>query len=298
MEETWAPLPEHDALIQSIVNYDNPWMAPRIQRGRWARKLIKQGIPVKNALKEKVDVLYFPGCNASYVPNITPVAEATAKVLHISGVSWGILGDKERCCGSTAFRVGAVDWFEDYKKKNVEILNNLGIRTMVTACAGCHSTFSHNYAGSLDFEVVHIIEYVDKMIQEGKLKFKKPFNSLKVTYHDPCHIGKYSGIYDPPRKVLEAIPGVEFKEMRLVREDSVCCGCGGGIKTAFADIALEMGKNRMNEGKEAAEADVMTSCCPFCELNLDDAAKSRTDGMRVVDVMQLVDEALGDWRSE
>jgi len=269
-------------------------MAPRGQRGRWARKLIKQGMKIKDATKEKVDILYFPGCNASYVPNIIPVAEASARILQIAGVNWGILGDKERCCGSTAFRVGAVDWFEDYKKKSLEILNNLGIKTMITACAGCHSTFTHNYAGQLEFEVVHIIEYIDKMIQEGRLEFKKPLNNLKVTYHDPCHIGKYSGIYDPPRRVLHALPGVDFKEMRLIRENSLCCGSGGGIKPGFADIALEIAKHRMDEGKEVAGADVMTSCCPFCELNLDDAAKSRTDGMVVLDVLQLVNEALGD----
>jgi len=293
----WGPLPEHDAMIKSIINYDNPWMSPRVQRGRWAKKLIKQGMDIKDASKEKVDILYFPGCNASYVPDITPVAEATAKILHLAGVNWGILGDKERCCGSTPFRVGAEDWFDDYKKESINQLNNLGIKTMITACAGCHSTFSHQYAGELNFEEVHIIELVDRMIQEGRLKFKKPLDNLKVTYHDPCHIGRYSSIYDSPRRVLEALPGVEFKEMVRIRENALCCGSGGGCKTAFADFALDTAKIRMDEAKDAAGADIVTTCCPFCEINLGDAAKSRADGMKVVDLMELISESLGDWKS-
>ncbi len=279
---------EHHNLIQSILNYDNPWMAPRSTRSRWTRKL---DFNIKDASKEKVDILYFPGCNASYVPEINLTALATAKVLHSAGIDFGMLGQKERCCGSTAFRIGAVEMFEAYKEENIKQLNSLGIKTMVTACAGCHSTFSHNYAGRLDFEVVHVVEYLERMIADGQIEFKNDLN-LKVTYHDPCHIGRYSSIYDAPRKVLEALPGVQFKEMKRIRENSLCCGSGGGVKTAYGDMALTMAGQRLDEARDFADADVVVSCCPFCEINLGEAAKARDDGMKVLDLLELVDDAM------
>lgn len=287
---------DHNTLVKSIINYDNPWLAPRRARGKWARDLHKStGIEIKDATKEKVEVLYFPGCNASYVDEMIPVAKATARVLDLADINWGILGDKERCCGSTAFRVGAKQMFEKYKKKNIEQLNSLGIKTMVTACAGCYSTFVHSYDGELNFEIIHFIEWVDRMIKDGKLKFKKELN-IKATYHDPCHIGRYGGekgIYDPPRDVLKALPGVEFVEMERIREYSWCCGAGGGAKIAYPDFALWTAKERWDEAMDVAGAKIMTSCCPFCEINLGDAAKA-IPGAQMLDVMQLVDKALGN----
>lgn len=134
--DKWGIKKEHNNLIQSILNYNNPWMAPRKTRDRWAKKL---DFKIRNAAKEKVEVLYYPGCNASYVPEITPTARATARLLNIAGIDFGILGDKELCCGSTAFRVGANEMFEEYKSQNIQQLNALGIKTMVTACAGCYA---------------------------------------------------------------------------------------------------------------------------------------------------------------
>jgi len=280
----------HNALVQSIINYDNPWMAPRGTRSRWTKKL---PFKIKDATKQKVEVLYFPGCNASYVPEITPTARSTAMLLNRMGVDFGILGQKERCCGSTAFRVGATAMFEKYRAENIKRLNGLGIKTMVTACAGCHSTFSHNYAGELDFEVVHVVEYLDRMVAEGKITFKKPLN-ITATYHDPCHIGRYSGIFDPPRNVLSALPGVTFNEMNRIREYSFCCGSGGGVKAGYPDMAAATAGRRLDEAKDVAGADVVVSCCPFCEINLGEAAKNRGDGTRVADLLDLVNEALGD----
>ncbi len=286
----WGAKKEHHNLIQSIINYDNPWQAPRATRDRWTKKL---PFKIKDATKEQVEVLYFPGCNASYVPEISLTARATAKVLNNLGTDYGILGKKERCCGSTAFRVGAVNMFDEYMDKNIEQLNSLGIKTMVTACAGCHSTFSHNYADKLNFEVVHIVEYLANMIDEGKIKFTKELN-LKATYHDPCHIGRYSEIYDAPRKVLEALPGVDFQEMNRIRDYSLCCGSGGGVKSAYPEMALSTAAHRLDEAKDVADAEVVVSCCPFCEINLGEAAKARDDGMRVVDLLELVEQATAE----
>ncbi|MBC2716309.1 MAG: (Fe-S)-binding protein [Desulfobacteraceae bacterium] len=286
--EKWGIKKEHNNLVQSILNYDNPWMAPRRTRAHWARKL---DFKLKDATKEDVDILFFPGCNASYVPEIVPTARATANIMRSVGIDFGILGEKERCCGSTAFRCGAFEMFEKYKKQNIEQLNSLGIKTMVTACAGCHSTFSHNYAGDLDFEVVHVIEYVARLIDEGKIEFKNNLD-MTLTYHDPCHIGRYGDIYEAPRKVLKALPGVTFNEMKRIKQSSMCCGSGGGVKTAYPEMALSVASNRLDEAKEAAGASTVVSCCPFCEINLGEAAKARQDGTKVVDIMELVEQAM------
>lgn len=290
-------LKQHNALIQSIINYDNPWMAPRRTRGKWARDLKREkGIEVKDASKEQVEILCFAGCNGGYVPEITPVVKAMGRVLDLAGVSWGILGDKERCCGSTAFRVGAVDMFEEYKKKNIEQLNSLGIKKLVTVCAGCYSTFKHNYAADLDFEVVHLSELMEDMIKNGDLKFKKPLD-MRVTYHDPCHLGRYGGIedgiFDPPREILKALPGVEFVEMNRIRHYSYCCGSGGGVKAAHPEVAAGAAMQRWEEAMEVAGTKIMTTCCPFCEINLGEQAR-QIEGAQMLDVMQLVDKALGD----
>ncbi len=290
-------LKQHNSLIQSIINYDNPWMAPRRTRGKWARDLKREkGIEVKDASKEQVDILCFAGCNGGYVPEIIPVVKAMGRVLDMAGVSWGILGDKERCCGSTAFRVGAVDMFEDYKKKNIEQLNALGIKKLVTVCAGCYSTFLHNYAEDLNFEIVHLSELMEDMIKNGTLKFNKSLD-MKVTYHDPCHLGRYGGkedgCYDPPREVLKAIPGVELVEMNRIRHYSFCCGSGGGVKSAHPEVASNAAMMRWEEAMDVAGTKIMTTCCPFCEINLGEAAK-QIEGAQMLDVMQLVDMALDD----
>ncbi len=284
----WGIKKEHNNLIKSILNYDNPWMAPRRTRANWARRL---DFKIKDATKEDVDILFFPGCNASYVPEISPTARATAKLMEHVGIDFGILGEKERCCGSTAFRSGGFEMFEKYKKQNIEKLNAIGIKTMVTACAGCHSTFSHNYDGDLDFEVVHVIEYVAKLIEEGKIEFKNNLD-LTLTYHDPCHIGRYGDIYEAPRKVLESIPGVTFNEMKRIKQNSMCCGSGGGVKSAYPEMALSVASKRLDEAKEVADASTVVSCCPFCEINLGEAAKARQDGTKVIDIMELVEQAM------
>jgi len=224
------------------------------------------------------------------VSELTNVAQTTAKILTLAGVDFGILGKKERCCGSTAFRVGAVDMFESYKRANINQLNGLGIKTLVTACAGCYSTFKNEYQDELNFEILHIAEFIVRLLEEGDLSFSNELD-LTVTYHDPCHIGRYGGLYDEPRRILEELPGLTFNEMSRIREYSFCCGSGGGVKTSFPELALETAKKRISEAK-TTDADIIVTCCPFCELNLSDAAKSDPEAPQVLDLLKIVSIAL------
>ena len=283
-----GPLPEHNPLVKSILNYDNPWMQPRAAREKWAKKK-----KVKDASKEKVEVLYYPGCTASYDPIIQPVAGWLTEVLKAADVDFGILGKNEVCCGSTILRVGDQDSFQKVRAKNVESLNSTSAKVIVTACAGCFSTLTHEYTGALNAKVKHIVEFVDELIQEGRLKFTKSLD-LDVTYHDPCHVGRYCDIYDPPRNILKALPGVTLKEMERIREWSWCCGAGGGCRTAFPeDIAGFAAEKRLEEAFETGARTLVTAC-PFYEQNLGENAKRTYDqyGIEVKDILDLVYHAL------
>ncbi len=288
VQQGLGPLPEHAPLVKSIINYDNPWMQPRAAREKWAKKK-----KVKNAAKEEVEVLYYPGCTASYDPVIQPVAGWVTDVLHKANVDFGILGKKEICCGSTVLRVGDKESFQKIRAKNLESLNSTSAKVIVTACAGCFSTLSHEYADALNAEVKHIVEFVDELIQDGKLTFTKELD-LEVTYHDPCHTGRYCDVYDAPRNILKAIPGVTLKEMERIREWSWCCGAGGGCRTAFPEeIAGYAAESRLEEANSTGVRMLVTAC-PFCEQNLGENAKRTYDqyGMEVKDIMELVYQAL------
>ncbi len=283
----YGPLKEHQALIKSIENYDNPWMKPRTERDRWIKKL---GINVKELPKEKAEILYFVGCTGSFDPLYRSVSEATIKVLSMMGVDFGILGKNEGCCGSTIIRIGAIEAFEKQKKRTLEVLNSVGVNTIVTACAGCYSTFLHLYEGELKPRTVHIIEFIAEYLKEKGLPFKKELNKT-VTYHDPCHVGRYAGIYDPPREVLKAIPGIKFVEMERIREWSFCCGAGGGVKTIYPDYAQWVAQKRIEEAI-ATGAEILASVCPFCELNLSPAAESLGGRIKVRDIEDLLIETM------
>jgi len=282
-----GPLPEHQALFKSMENYDNPWGGARPARTRWIPKELK--IKELGEGKEKADVLYYVGCTASYIRPIQYVAISTVLNLQAAGVDFGILGRDEVCCGSTMLRIGDRRGFEKYRDRNLEVFNNLGVKTIVTSCAGCISTLKEEYADKLNCEVLHTVEYLDRLISQGKLKPKNKVD-LKVTYHDPCHLGRYCGIYDPPRRVLEAIPGLKLLEMERIREDSYCCAAGGGVRTAYPEFAAWAAGKRLDEAKVTTGCDVVVTACPFCEENLTNAAGPLD--MKVVDVNQLLWDSL------
>jgi len=281
--------PPGDAMtvVKSTVNYRNPYQQPKAMRYRWAK-----GLDLKDASKEQVQTLYYVGCTAAMIPDRTHFALNTVKLLQAAGEDFGTLGKNEICCGSTTFNLGAEDVFKEIATENTEMLNELGVKRVLTSCAGCYSVMKNEYpkVKRRNFEVMHVIEYLDQLIGEGRLKPVKGLD-LKVTYHDPCHLGRYSEIYDAPRRILEAIPGVELIEMGRNREKSWCCGAGAGVKTAFPDFAMWTGEERVKEAKETG-ADALVTACPFCEGNLADVVAATGAGMDVFDVTDLVEMSL------
>lgn len=291
----YGPLENHLALTSSVKAYDNPWLQPRSVRDKWAKRAKKQKqineVP-KNLAKEKAEVLYFVGCTASFDVNIKEVAVNTVKVLNACGVDFGMLGVKEKCCGSVLLRVGDPE-YERLARENIETFNNLGIKTLVTSCAGCYKTISQDYpkVGEMNFEILHMVQFIDRLIQEGKVQFKHKV-PMKVTYHDPCHLGRASGIYEAPRRILQSVPGVEFVEIERHHENSRCCGAGGGLKAGFPEVQQKMSQARVRDAVATGATDFVTAC-PFCYQGLLVGITAEQAPIRMRDITEILTRALG-----
>lgn len=287
------------------------------KRGDWAK-----GLNVKDATKEKVDVLYHVGCLTSYDSDTQKLAKATVKILQKAGVNFGIAGDAETCCGGRAYQMGYEKDFLNQAKKNMAMIKKAGVKTVVTGCADGYQAFKvlyDKYELKGDLKVLHISEYIDKLIRDGKLKPKKKVN-LSVTYHDPCRLGRLGepwihwngkkvpgdrfvfdppkeyrrgtkGIYEPPRDVLKSIPGVKLTEMTRIKEYAWCCGAGGGVNESNPGFAVWTAQKRIDEAVSTG-AEAIVTACPWCEKTLNEAIKASGGGMKVYDIVELVEKAL------
>ena len=213
-------------------------------------------------------MLYFRGCTAR--EKQTDIQLATEKLLKLAGVDYHILDD-EACCGSVLLRTGFV---EDAKKqiaKNTEVLKG---EKIITSCAGCFKTLSQDYEG---LDVIHISQLLDELIKNGKLNLNK--SDVNVTYHDSCHLGRHMEVFNEPRDVIKAI--ANLVEMDNIKENSLCCGAGGGVKSAYPEIADEMAKARISQAKDTNCKTLITPC-PFCKLNL------KNDDLEVLDLTEFL----------
>jgi len=284
-----GPLEEHAALVRSIENYGNPWMQPSAQRGRWARRFKN----IADATKEKVDVLYYVGCTASYDPEVVRVAENLATILHAAGLRVGILGKDEACCGSTLLRLGETGKAKKLAEANIAMFRKTGAGTVVTACAGCYKTILQDYPRLTGEKVPvkHTTQLLAELIQSGAVPLSKKAEGVTVTYHDPCHLGRHTKMYEWPRRIISQLPGVTLVEMERSREKARCCGAGGGLKTLDQGLAMKVAEKRM-EDAEAIGAPVLVTSCPFCMQTLAEAARGRGGKIKVVDITELVVQRL------
>jgi Fe-S oxidoreductase len=220
------------------------------------------------------------------------IAKTTIDLLKKLDSEVTMLGADEWCCGSVMLRAGNLEVAQKMIEHNVNAIRNTGTDTVVTSCAGCYRTIKQDYPkyfGELGFEVLHTPEYVLKFLEAGKIKFKPLSKSTKVTYHDPCHLGRHMNIFDPPRKVLGAISGLELVEMARSRENARCCGSGGGVASAYKSLANDMADVRISDAIQTG-ANILTSACPFCTYALKSAAERAqvTDKINVIDFSELL----------
>jgi len=279
VEQGKGPLPAHKKIRERVEEKKNPYDEPMDKRGAW--------FPKDVPLSTRPDVIFFAGCTGSYRAQGLPKASVT--VLHRAGVKVGILGADEWCCTSPCLRTGQIDLTAGFVEHTVMAVEKTGAKAMVTACAGCYKTTSHDYGryySTPPFEVMHFSQQAEKLIKEKKLKFTKELKA-KVTYHDPCHLGRHGGVFEPPREVLKAIPGVELVEMPRNRMNSRCCGAGGGYKSAFNDFAVNIAAERVKEAV-ATGAEIIATSCPFCVVNLQAGVKKLGANIKVYDVSELL----------
>ena len=289
-------LPGHMSIMDGLRKEDNMLMKPKAERGKWA-----EGLDVKNLTEEKAEVCYHAGCLLSYEEELWKVARGAVTLLKDVGVDVGIMGKDETCCGGRAYELGYRGEFTKYAESNIEAWTAAGVTTVVTSCSDCYCVFKRRYPelGS-KFEVVHMVEFIDRLIKEGKLKFSKTI-PLTVTYHDPCHLGRRTdvyvpgkpieGVYDLPRDVIKSIPGVELVEMERIREYAWCCGSGSHTREVYPDFSAWTASERIEEAK-ATGAETLVTACPWCERNFIDAINSTGEKIKVYDILELVQQAI------
>ncbi len=281
--------PAYRSILSSTRQYNNPWGLPRTAKEKWATKM-----QLKNAQKEPAPVLLFTGCTMASSQELSPRARKAAEILKAAQVDFAILGKDEPCCGSVQKRIGDVELAREMMEENIKVFNSLGCEMIVTLCAGCANMLKNDYTQAktkLKPKVLHIVEFLPKLIREGKLQFKNK-DPLKVAYHDPCHLGRHMGIYDEPRAILDALPGVDVVERQATKENTICCGAGGGMRIfASGALAEKIGQKAVESAAEAG-AEALVTACPFCEMNLASAAGNLNNPIPVYDIIDLVYETL------
>ena len=309
VEDGRGPMPQHKEYAGNVVAQHNIYGRPHAQRSDWMFEGMR--------LSEGAATAYFVGCTTSYF--YPDIARNTVKILQAGGVNFRLLKGEEHCCGAPLWRTGQREAAIKLAQRNLDTIQKLGIKTLITSCAECYGTFRGFYPriARPDFEVLHISEVLQRLLDSGVLR---PAGNvkMKVTYHDPCLLGRLSepyvpwsgeikpyglhepakqwrrgtyGVYEAPRKVLRSIRGIQLVEMTRNEENAFCCGGGGGVPAAFPDFALSTARERIDEARSTG-ADAIVSSCPLCQSNFEKASEISGNGFRYLDFCELVAHAL------
>ena len=308
-----GPMPAHKKVAKKIDEKHNRFGSPHENRKKWLTKDIK--------VAAKADVLYFFGCSAAYTS--PEIARATAKILNAASTPFMLMPD-EWCCGNILYSVGMIDEAKKLAKRNVEAVRKTGAKTLLVSCAEGYRMWKVDYpkmlgipTSELGFEVVHLTEMAAYLIKKGALKFAKPLD-MRLTYHDSCSLSRLSepwtpwngergewgmvspglkrrrgtnGVYQAPRDILEAIPGLELVEMIRMKENAFCCGAGRGTLEAFPDFAAWAAEQRVFEAKEVG-AEGIVATCPMCKDNFAKVARQNGEDLKIYDISELILAAL------
>lgn len=307
-----GPPPALKKVAQNIAKSHNRHGAPHEERFKWVTRDIK--------LAKEADILYFAGCSSYTHPEI---AQAAVRILKASGTDFAVMPD-EWCCGYLLYSSGQWDAFKKQAEHNLAVIKDSAAKTVIFSCAEGYQTLKVNYpkilgisTEDLPFKVLHLVEYVDQLITDGKLKLGNKVD-MKVTYHDPCNLGRLSepwinwegtrgdwgyltparefrrgvnGVYEPPRNILNSIPGIQLVEMLRNKDLAWCCGAGGGVRQAYEGFALWTAEERLREARHAG-AEAIVSCCPQCKENFVEAINRSGNEMKVYDISELILKAI------
>jgi len=309
--------PALDKIINSLRKQGTMIPGAKIKRGEWA-----EGLDIKDYTKEQVDVIFHVGCLSNYKEDMWKIARTAVELLRKAGVNFGIAGETETCCGGRAYQMGYKDDFMNQAKKNMAMIKKSGAKTLITDCAECYHAFKVLYdkfglKGNL--EVLHITEYLARLIREDRLKPSKKVD-MAITYHDPCHLGRMGepwvkwqgkeiitdirrfeppkeyrrgtyGVYESPRDILRSIPGLKLVEMDRIKEYVWCCGAGGGVNDTNPEFSLWTAGERIKEAELTGAAAIVTAC-PWCVKNFSDAIAQKASSLKVFDVIELLAKSI------
>jgi len=275
--------------FENMEGRSNPWGIAPEKRTAWMEEVDAK--PFEAGVTE---YLFYVGCAGALDPRGRHVTVATAKVLNAAGVSWGVLGKEELCCGDSLRRLGNEYIFDLMAEENVKLFKEKGVKKIIAQCPHCYSTLKNDYSQyGADFEIIHHTELINSLIEQGRLKFNGNGDFGKVVFHDSCYLGRYNSIYEQPRKVVAAVTNQEPAEMERNHEKAFCCGGGGGrmwLEESVGDrIYVERTEQALKE-----EPDTICTCCPYCMTMFEDGLKDKNseDSVRVLDLAEIVAAAL------
>lgn len=274
-------------VASGLKSEGNPFGEERSKRYAWA-----EGLNLKK-FEEGLEYLFFTDCYLCYDPRMKRVAKQTVNILNSLGIEYGVLGDKENCCGESIRKTGNEELFKKLAKENIKNFIDAGVEKIIVSSPHCLHTFKNEYTQfKVNFEVMHIVQLFHNLIEQGKLKFNKEYNK-KVVYHDPCYLGRHNGIYDEPREILKAIPGLTLLEMEEERENALCCGMGGGRVWMETHKEERFSNIRIKQALDAG-AEVLVTACPYCITNFEDTrvVLGLEDKIEIKDIIEIISEAL------
>ncbi len=277
-----APLDKHAKLLSYITDpaMRNPYGEHKTRKTAWAA-----GLP---GIAKGSDLVLFAGC--TYPLRLRGTMESLARVFAAAGRDFSLLED-EWCCGSVALRIGAVEAARDSIMHDIEQVKASGAKAVFTLCAGCFRTMSKDWpavaGGPLPFEVLHVTQVLSDLLGKKNVTLVQRGEQKRVTFHDPCHLGRHMKVYEPPRDIIRVLPGTTLVEMPRNRDNAWCCGAGGGVKSQYPDLARTIARNRIEEATRE-KMDVLLSSCPFCVNNLRDATQPGDGNMQVMDIIDFV----------
>jgi Fe-S oxidoreductase len=282
-------------MLKNMQSRGHPWTGVGSVRLRsdWTNDVKVNVIPEGST--EPVDTLLWVGCASALVDRNVVSNLALVRVLNKAGINFSVLGGAEACCGDPARRVGYEFQYQVMAEQNIEVFNSLKIKQIITTCPHCYNTLKNEYSkfGAVNYKVIHHTELLADLIKQGKLKLNKELNSV-LTYHDPCYLGRYNNVYDEPRDVLHAVPGVKLAEMGPSRNLSFCCGGGGGLMWAEEQPGTKKINEKRVEDVIKTKAETVVTACPYCLQMMEESIdrKGVKDSLKAKDLVELVEAAI------
>ncbi len=279
--------------FRNLEKAGNPWGANRADRDAWIKEVDFPITVIESVIPEDVEYLFWVGCAGAYEERAKKTTKAVAELLYMSGVTFGVLGKKETCTGDPARRSGNEFLYQILSRENIETLQETfgtrGVKKVVVTCPHCFTTIGRDYKQQgFELQMVHHTQLLNQLVKEGRLKPIAPAvaDAKKLTYHDPCYLGRHNQIYEPPRELLESA-GVEVSEMPRNQERSFCCGAGGGRMWMEEKIGSRINLNRVDEAIATGAQEVAVGC-PFCRVMISDGMVAKESSVEVLDVAQIM----------